>query len=811
MKTLPSKRAEIVLAALLHDIGKFSQRAGEEIEFKEIDKQQYLPKKNGHYTHYHALYTLKFLEVYEKYLPKPSKKFERSDDNYINFAARHHNPSTPYEWIIAEADRLSAGMDREEADEGGKRLLSTFTQVFLEKSKNEPAYYDLFPLSPTKKIFPQKDFDKPIDYKDLWKEFLKEFRNLPYNQAFHVYFPALVSILEKYAWCIPSATYHTLPDISLFDHSFSTAALASALFLYHQQKNTLNENAIRNRNEKKFLLVSLDLSGIQKFIFDITIDAAKGAAKMLRARSFYLSLLLEITCLKILDAFNLYTVNRIMDAGGRSILLLPNVIDTKERLKEIQREIELFLKQSYFAELSINIAFLEVAPIDLEAQNFSKTLKYLNYEIELAKKKKFSFIDIEDFVYTDFTKNYDQQKGICKACGKHYGEVKVEDGYYCQYCHEFKKLGSWLTNCDFMGFDKKKNTHQVLKVFDWYVHFFDAKNIPANRGEFYLCYALKSFPGFPLRYIANYVPRFREEDNYNDVYTRSKFSSEDLLNEAINGIKNKSIKTFHHIALSSLWPSNGEYKSRPYLGVLKADVDRLGFIFSYGLNHPQRPSPNKLTLARFCFLSRMLDFFFSGYLPKVLEKEFPDTYTVFAGGDDLLLIGPWENMIYLAEQICNDFRAYVGENPDITLSASLTLVKPRYPVNAVAHLANKYLETAKNAGRDRLCIFGEIVEWQAFPDLKNDALFLHKLLNQSGTKIGMGFVHKLLTLAEMKKHFEKGENIKMGRWHAMFKYLLGRNLKHLDGQVTPLQQMFTPGESRALRVPLSWVLFKNRR
>jgi len=36
MKPLPSKRAEIVLAALLHDIGKFSQRAGEEINKQKI-------------------------------------------------------------------------------------------------------------------------------------------------------------------------------------------------------------------------------------------------------------------------------------------------------------------------------------------------------------------------------------------------------------------------------------------------------------------------------------------------------------------------------------------------------------------------------------------------------------------------------------------------------------------------------------------------------------------------------------------------------------------------------------------------------
>jgi len=78
---------------------------------------------------------------------------------------------------------------------------------------------------------------------------------LPYNYDFHVYLPSLISVLEKYTWCIPSAIYHTLPDISLFDHSVSTAAIASALYSYHKKKNTLNESAIKNRTEKNFFLL----------------------------------------------------------------------------------------------------------------------------------------------------------------------------------------------------------------------------------------------------------------------------------------------------------------------------------------------------------------------------------------------------------------------------------------------------------------------------------------------------------------------------------------------------------------------------
>ena len=74
------KLAEIVLAALLHDIGKFAQRAEHKFEFKDIEEQLFLPLKEGRLAYKHALYTLKFLENFKDYLPKPSNEFERAEE-----------------------------------------------------------------------------------------------------------------------------------------------------------------------------------------------------------------------------------------------------------------------------------------------------------------------------------------------------------------------------------------------------------------------------------------------------------------------------------------------------------------------------------------------------------------------------------------------------------------------------------------------------------------------------------------------------------------------------------------------------------
>ena len=67
----------------------------------------------------------------------------------------------------------------------------------------------------------------------------------------------------------------------------------------------------------------------------------------------------------------------------------------------------------------------------------------------------------------------------------------------------------------------------------------------------------------------------------------------------------------------------------------------------------------------------MLDLFFTGYLQSDCAGNYPQTYTVYAGGDDLLLIGPWRQMIVLATDLREQFRRYVGGNSNITLSAGL--------------------------------------------------------------------------------------------------------------------------------------------
>src|SRR3972149_3660080 len=149
---------KIALAAFFHDIGKFAERASTPVveqtaklkpafypdeRFLNDNMDLYQPHHNGIYTHKHAVYTASFIEQLEKILPKKFNKGEWGlGDSFMNLAAGHHNPKTPLQWVIAMADRVSSGFEREEFEDYNKgiglkdykrtRLLTIFEGITID-------------------------------------------------------------------------------------------------------------------------------------------------------------------------------------------------------------------------------------------------------------------------------------------------------------------------------------------------------------------------------------------------------------------------------------------------------------------------------------------------------------------------------------------------------------------------------------------------------------------------------------------------------------------------------------------------------
>ncbi|MCB1977133.1 MAG: hypothetical protein KDE66_09045, partial [Nitrosomonas sp.] len=145
MSSLLEQSSRIALAAFLHDLGKFAERAriSNDQEVIEANKHLYCPRqkkftddKNVRFTHVHAAYTGLAMDVIEDYLPDltgtdfapfGSWKTKDADDSFINAAAMHHKPVTFLQWIIATADRVASGFDREEFEQYNQAEEGTVT------------------------------------------------------------------------------------------------------------------------------------------------------------------------------------------------------------------------------------------------------------------------------------------------------------------------------------------------------------------------------------------------------------------------------------------------------------------------------------------------------------------------------------------------------------------------------------------------------------------------------------------------------------------------------------------------------------
>lgn len=95
---MENTREHIYLAALLHDIGKFYQRAdtGSVQNSKYLkghckDESSFCPEYKGRYSHKHVLWTAQFIEDFSSVFKSLIKNNELSNkDNLIYLAAGHH-------------------------------------------------------------------------------------------------------------------------------------------------------------------------------------------------------------------------------------------------------------------------------------------------------------------------------------------------------------------------------------------------------------------------------------------------------------------------------------------------------------------------------------------------------------------------------------------------------------------------------------------------------------------------------------------------------------------------------------------------
>lgn len=273
--------------------------------------------------------------------------------------------------------------------------------------------------------------------------------------------------------------------------------------------------------------------------------------------------------------------------------------------------------------------------------------------------------------------------------------------------------------------------------------------------------------------------------------------------------------TFQCISASTV--RNNEGIGVDHLAAIKADVDDLGFIFSKGLGEA-------FSISRYASLSRMLNYFFTGWLIQEIKEHFPMTYTVYAGGDDLLLIAPWEDALMLGHQIGMKFKSFVGGNANITISMGINLMRPGSPVKLTTKGADENLDKSKESdGKSSITVFNTTIQWGEFPGLEKFMRALNNAFNEEDPRVNTSFLYRLLKYHEMYLSSERGiiEGLK---FHSLMTRDVRRNIEKKDKSgnivnqniIDILSPLYMVGKGfdkklmMNLKIPIFWTLYKNR-
>lgn len=788
---------EIIIASWLHDVGKFAQRANRKELYNEALEGIYCKVQlGGWYGYQHVVYTQGFLEKFKFVLP------DGLDANrIIELAAKHHSPSTYEEWLVAQGDRLSSGSDRcnilGKEDAENQSVQNDNPVKFYEKplihilstlrigDRDEPnrAYCKMQPLEGDAILSTTSSKIGKDDYNKLWELFEKDFAALQ-SLSFEQFIPALDSLLERYWWCIPSAT-NTDADISLYQHAKTTVAFATALYKFQKACNKETEIELEKVDEKKFLFLKGDVSGIQKYIFALKTN--DDSSKLLRAKSFQIAALGDIIARNIVSQTGLSEANIITSAGGNFMLLLPNTEKVKQFLPLIQLEAETYFLKEFAGKLSIIISDgVEASLKDVHQRNAQHLINDIGHNADLCKQKKMQkTLQKNGAVLSEFYDNL-QKFGECPKCGVFAASGTNDDGTAkeCANCSALTKIGGNLIKSSWL----KYKTENLLPF---------GQMVEISRDD------KKSEKTFTK--INDYVPG---RAVVHLPYTAPRKEDKGLL-------------SFADIAQKS----TGNNK----LAMFKADIDNLGLVFSSSLGA-------RMSFSRYADMSHKLHYFFSAYYThfvnthtcvmkdkngtenNVLYKDV--IYTVFSGGDDLCILGSWDAVIQFALDFQKEIVKLTNNNPSLTLSAGIALSGASVPVAMIAETAESMLEQSKaRIGRGKtvknaITLFGTTVSWSDFEKCINDGKLLQKYLEED--VLSTGLVYKMVDFSKRAESILGGKvkdllNMRNQTWKSNFKYIVARNVKDEKVRNWLFEFGTSPQEMIKSRIAVSYALYTQRK
>lgn len=606
-------------------------------------------------------------------------------------------------------------------------------------------------------IYPSLNFKKHSDYRTLWFNFINELRLLDK----YINFDNLLTLLKKYTTTI---CYND--DISLFDHLKITNALSNCIYLHSRNNNANNP----------FLIINGDVSGIQKFIYKISKPGKQQPriSKRLRGRSLYVTLLTELIANRIISKLNLDSTNIIFCSGGRFTIIAPNIDEVHNLINKLENEFNKEFIDKFNSELYLILVSHDVSSDDLmDYSNISSKSSKL-----ISQKKKHKFLNQFEYLFEE--ESDDEDIKICQFCGnkiKH--ETCTDEEKICNECKVQERFGKMVANAKYMVTYENYIEYKYT-IFGLNYMFFDSQEEVVNfvnENYYYINVHI---------YILNNTNFI---DIVNHIYNKNVYFDFKFIGNTVPYLDNE-VLTFKQLSYLS--------KGLNKIGVLKMDVDNLGEIFYKGFN-----SNSKLNIYRISSLSFLLDFFFLGLInniadkfkvytscgsyneenfieikyydetgcnqffkpkdnfdvPKDLEQFSTSTiYINYSGGDDLLVFGPYDDIINFSVVLRDKFKEWTCFNSSINISAGIGVYNYMFPIGNASIEVESFLNKSKNCGKDKITLFNQTLSWDDVGDIvgfKRILSFGKKLeYLTENSLVPLTFTSSLYDLWEKNKNFQ---------------------------------------------------------
>jgi CRISPR-associated protein Csm1 len=574
-------------------------------------------------------------------------------------------------------------------------------------------------------------------------------------------------------------------------------------------------NEILRRCGDDLLLVKGDLSGIQRYLYRVNAaeDTDGGVAKRLRGRSFFLSAICHAFTNELMryagfDPRRHHTT--LLAAGGKFLVALPYSGEIARRISDWKKEIDEWLWEEAWNELSLNLAWHRCSQKDLR-ENFSrKAALPLQESLDKNALNKFlpllrGGIEKSEKGWHSFPLYKESYADECHSC-KHLPVKTTEiEKNLCEVCLRLQKLGGYLSSFDrcFLDFRNEKVDEKPSIVNFHKNHAILKESSPTSLPNIAAFVPRWPYHGFDRVETAEGGINGQVNDKKNALCVRCSLAPEKQDQECG---EDRLATRFHCLATVARIKDGADR-----IAVMAADGDD----FSYHLN-----STPGITLEDQVVLGNLIYRFFGDHLIELLREH--NGLMVYSGGDDFVIVGPWAQVIRIAQRLRHDFTNWT--NGKLHFSAGVYITNPKEPIFESISQAQRYLEKAKEEpGKNAIQIGSTCIPWLRF-----DAVF--KLANdladaENSGVISMAFIYGLYSICEdYERYKKKGEIIGL-RYLSRLAAHVSRNLKldwRGDVEKTRLaerlrqsfeNQLLNPKDETLLpywRFALDWAALKGR-